>query len=62
MHIIGIIFNSHNMPTQLDNTWLPGLEKEINSDMLGWVSKTHEVTKEVENILKDLGDLRYETR
>ena len=58
-HIIGIIFNSYNIPTQLDSTWLPDKEKVINSDLLGWLSGTHQVTKEVFAILENLGDRKY---
>ncbi len=47
------------MPTQLDNTWLPDKEKVINSDLLGWLSGTHQVTKEVLVILENLGDRKY---
>ncbi len=47
------------MPTQLDSSWLPGEEKEINSDLLGWLSGTHSVTKKVLAILENLGDMQY---
>ncbi len=47
------------MPTQLDSTWLPDKEKVINSDLLGWLSGTHQVTKEVLVILENLGDRKY---
>lgn len=46
------------MPTQLNETWLPGREPEINTDILGWVSNTAPVSKEVQHLLDILGDRR----
>jgi hypothetical protein len=47
------------MPTQLNETWLPGREPEINTDMLGGLTKTATISKEVKRILDDLEGRKF---
>lgn len=47
------------MPTQLNETWLPGREPEINTDILGGLTKTATISKEVKRILDDLEGRKF---
>lgn len=47
------------MPTQLNETWLPGREPEINTDILGGLTKTATISKEVKRILNDLEGRKF---
>ena len=47
------------MPTQLNETWLPGKESIINTNILGWVSNAAPVSKEVMRILDELKDRKF---
>jgi hypothetical protein len=47
------------MPTQLDNTWLPGYEKALDTNLLGGLEGTTQVSKEVLRILKSLEWRKY---
>ncbi len=42
------------MPTQLDNTWLPGYEKALDTNFVGGLEGTTQISKEVLRILKSL--------
>ena len=48
------------MPTQLDNTWLPGDEKLWNTNLLGGLDGTSRISPEVLRIIKALEGRKYQ--